>query len=117
MKDLENELRKALSRREPPDGFAERVMAHLEPAPTPKPGWREALISLVRVPSLRLAAAGVVACLLLTLGALHYRRAQQERAAGEAAKAQVMEALRIASQKLNVTLKKVQEADHRPPRT
>jgi hypothetical protein len=117
MKDLENELRKALERREPPDGFAERVLAQLEPAPTPKLGWREALLSLARVPRLRWAAAGVVACLLLTLGALHYRRVQQERAAGEAAKAQVMLALRIASKKLNVTWRKVQEADHRPPRT
>ncbi len=116
MKDLENELRKALERREPPDGFAERVMAQLEPAPTPKPGWREALVPLVRVPGLRWAAAGAVACLLLTLGALHYRRVQQERAAGEAAKAQVMQALRIASSKLNVTMKKVQETDRRLPR-
>lgn len=116
MKDLENELRKALERREPPDGFAERVLARLEPAPAPKPGWREALISLVRVPDLRWATAAVVACLMLTLGALHYRRVQQERAAGEAAKSQVMQALRIASSKLNVTLKKVQEADRRLPR-
>ena len=117
MKDLENDLRKALERREPPAGFAERVLAQLELAPTPKPGWREALISLVRVPSLRWATAGVVACLLLTLGALHYRRVQLERAAGEAAKAQVMQALRIASKKLNVTWRKVQEVDQRPPRT
>ena len=115
MKDLENELRKALERREPPAGFAERVLAQLEPAPTPKPGWREALISLVPVPRLRWAAAGVVACMLLTLGALHYRRVAQERAAGEAAKAQVMQALRIASSKLNVTMKKVQETDRRLP--
>ena len=59
MKDLENDLRKALERREPPAGFAERVLAQLELAPTPKPGWREALISLVRVPSLRWATASV----------------------------------------------------------
>ena len=116
MKDLENELRKALERREAPDGFAERVLAQLEPAPTPKPGWREALISLVRVPRLRWAAAAVVACLVLTFGALHYRHVAQERVAGEAAKAQVMQALRIASSKLNVTLKKVQETDRRLPR-
>src|SRR5574337_1674664 len=116
MKDLENELRKALERREPPDGFAGRVLARLEPAPAPKPGWREALISLVRAPGLRWAVAGVIACLLLTLGALHYQRVQAERAAGQAAKAQVMQALRIASKKLNVTWRKVQEADHRPPR-
>lgn len=117
MKDLENELRKVLERREPPEGFADRVLAQLEPAPTPKPGWREALISLVHIPRLRWVAVGVAACLLLTLGALHYRRVQQERAAGEAAKAQVMQALRIASSKLNVTIKKIQETDRRPPRT
>jgi hypothetical protein len=116
MKDLENELRKALERREPPDGFAERILAQLEPTPNPKRGWREALISLVRLPELRWAAVGAVACLMLTLGALNYRRVQQERAEGEAAKAQVMQALRIASKKLNVTWRKVQEADHRPPR-
>lgn len=117
MKDLENELRSALRRREPPPGFSERVLAQIDAAPAPKARWRLALASLFRMPSFRWAATGVAACLLLTLGALHYRRVKQERAAGEAAKAQVMQALRIASKKLNVTWRKVQEADHRPPRT
>lgn len=117
MKDLENELRKALERREPPPGFARRVLAQLEPAATPKPGWRKALITVARLPRLRWVSAGLAACLLVTLGVVHNRRVQQERAAGEAAKTQVMQALRIASSKLNVTMKKVQETDRRPPRT
>ncbi|MGA2631563.1 MAG: anti-sigma factor [Terriglobia bacterium] len=117
MKDLENELRKALEHREPPPGFAERVLARIEPAATPKPRWREALFAFFRWPRLGWTAAPVVACLLVTLGAVHYRRAQRERAEGEAAKAQVIQALRVASRKLNVTWKKVQETDHRPPRT
>ena len=117
MKDLENELRAALRRREPPAGFTKRVLARIEAAHAPKPGWRQVMAALFRIPSLRWAAAGVMACVLLTLGIAHYRRVQQERAAGEAAKAQVMQALRIASNKLNVTMKKVQGTDRRPPRT
>ncbi|MFB3923410.1 MAG: hypothetical protein ACE145_16945 [Terriglobia bacterium] len=117
MKDLENGLRKALERREPPDGFAEKVLARVEASPTRGRGWREALRAFVRVPSLRWAAAGAVACLLVALGTLHYRHVQRERAAGEAAKAQVMQALHVASSKLNVAMKKVQQADRRPPRT
>jgi hypothetical protein len=117
LKDFENELRKALEHREPPAGFAERILARIEPAATPKPSWREALLALFRLPRLGWTAALVAACLLVSLGAVHYRRVQQERAAGEAAKAQVIQALHLASRKLNVTWKKVQETDHRPPRT
>jgi hypothetical protein len=117
MKDLENELRKALEHREPPPGFVERTLARIEPAATPKPRWREALLAFFRWPRLGWTAALVVACLLVTLGAVHYRRAQREWAEGEAAKKQVIEALHLASRKLNVTWKKVQETDRRPPRT
>ena len=117
MKDLENELRKALEHREPPPGFAEQVLARIEPAATPKPRWREALFAFFRWPRLGWTAALVAVCLLVTLGAAHYHRAQRERVAGEAAKKQVIEALHLASRKLNVTWKKVQETDRRPPRT
>jgi hypothetical protein len=117
MKDLENELRAALRRREPPAGFTQRVLAQIEAAPAPRVGWRRALASLFRMPRLRWAAAGAVACLLLAIGIAHYRQVQRERAEGEAARAQVMQALRIASSKLNVTMKRVQETDRRPPRT
>jgi hypothetical protein len=117
MKDLENELRAALRRREPPAGFTERVQAQIEAAPAPKAGWRRALASLFGIPPLRWVAAGAAACLLLAIGIAHYREVQRQRAEGEAAKVQVMQALRIASSKLNVTMKRVQEPDRRPPRT
>ena len=117
MKDLENELRKAFERREPPPGLAERILARIEPAAPPKPRWREDLFTFFRWPRLGWTAALVAACLLVTLGAVHYRRAQRERAEGEAARKQVIEALHLASRKLNVTWRKVQEADRRTPRT
>lgn len=117
MKDLENELRKALEHREPPPGFTEQVLARIEPAATPKLRWREALAAFFHWPRLGWTAALVAVCLLVTLGAAHYRRAQRERVEGEVAKKQVIEALHLASRKLNVTWRKVQEADRRTPRT
>lgn len=113
MKDLENELRAALRRPEPPPGFTNRVLARIARLPAPQAGRWQGVLSLFRVSKLRWAAASVVICLVMTIGVAQYRRAEHERAKGEAAKVQLMQALQIASTKLNVALKKVQETDRR----
>jgi len=115
MRPLDDELRSALKRREPPAGFAERVMARLagQPGRVRRGGWAQAIGSLFRMPKLRWVAVGAAVCLLLVVGAVRYQR--RERAQGELAKEQLKQALHIASSKLNLAKKRVQEADHRSP--
>ena len=121
MKQLDDELRKALRRREPPPGFSGRVMARVEqlaeertraaakPARAARSPWnpwswfgRRLSVSLG-------AVAAVAAVLLLAVGLALWQqhRIQQERREGEAARAQLLEALRVTSAKLNRVRTKV----------
>ena len=116
MRLLDDELRVALRRREPPEGFAERVLERIAARAPEKPGWREFVRSLWYGPRLRWVMATAVVCLLLAAGGIHYRQVQRERLQGEIAKQQLMKALRIASTKLNVARDKVQKVDRRNSR-
>jgi len=120
MKPLEDELRRALQRRDPPGGFAERMMARVEQqagargSEGVKPRWRWAPWVLWtgfgrRVP---IALAAVAAALALTVSISVWRehRIQEQRREGEAARAQVLEALRITSVKLNRVRERVRAA-------
>jgi hypothetical protein len=113
MRSLDDELRSALRRLEPPAGFVERVMARLAARPAPRAGWAEAVRSFFRMPRLRWAAVGIAACLLLVIGVAQYQR--EQRAQGEMAKVQLKQALHIASSKLNLARKRVQGIDRRSP--
>lgn len=104
MKRLEEELRNALSREDPPEGFAERVLA--EAARTAPSVWRR----LFAMPILRWAMAGAV-CLMLAVAGIEYKQARQEQARGEAAKEQLMQALHITASKLQLAQEKVQNLD------
>jgi hypothetical protein len=116
MKDLENELRSALKRKEPPANFAADVLARIAREPAPRSGWRSALAAIWTTPRLRWAAATALACLLIVVGIVHLHRVERERAQAEAARAQLKQALQIASSKLNGTWRKVQEPEqHVPP--
>lgn len=99
MKELDEGLRDALRREPAPAGFAERVLQRAEEEPRIL-RWnpRRRLVGLA-------AAAALVAAVA---GGIQYRsveRARAERAAGEAAKEQVIKALRITAS----TLQRVQE--------
>ena len=123
MKPLEDELRRALRRREPPPGFAERVLGRVRqeadarnpvstaPGAQPARRIRWAGWSLFG-PRFRLGLAAVVAVLVLAVSLSVWRRhrEEQDRIAGAAARAQVMEALRITSAKLNRVRAKVAAA-------
>jgi hypothetical protein len=116
MKDLENELRSALKHKEPSANFAEDVLARIAREPAPRGRWRKALGAIWTAPRLRWAAAGALAALLVVAGVIHHRRVELEKARGEAAKAELVQALRIASSKLNGTWRKVQpQEQHVPP--
>jgi hypothetical protein len=93
---LENDLKSALARREPPAGFAERVMARV-PQGRKRPARPHAWIAA--------AAAALIA--ILGGSAFEYQRAQKLRLDGERAKAELVLALEIASQKLQHTKAKV----------
>ena len=132
MSRLDDELRKAFRRLEPSEDFAERVAARIAlqqvPArPEPVRWWVPLVEYLnpfaIRKGQLRLAIAGAVVCLIVaTVGVHRYRERQRELVQGEAARAQVIFALHIASAKLNAAQKKVQSLsvdpeDSKPQRT
>jgi len=120
MSRLDEELKIALARHEPPEDFAERIAARiaLGQATREKESghwWRPILRflnpgmplqRLFEAPRARWAIIGVVACLVATFGGYRYREYQNERAQAEMAKAQVIYALQIASTKLNTAQRK-----------
>ena len=105
----DNELKGALRRREPPEGFAEKVLDRvaIENATQSAP-QRESWLRFVTQPLVRWASAAALAGALIA-GGIHYRNVQRERAEGEAAKQQLMLALRIAGTKLQLAKTKVNE--------
>lgn len=107
MNPLEDALRDALRRENPPADFAERVVACVRQPVPEGPAWFWQRLRLVfRAPMLRLATVGA-ACLLLVVGVQHQRR---ERAKAEAARRQVMVALRVTSEALQSVRKQVSES-------
>ena len=114
MNDVEDELRRMLRPVEPPAGFAERVMRALPERQAPAPVTP---LTVVRstprthawqrfsVPA-ALAASLVVAVLLGQHVATD--RAEREQRAGLAASRELMQALRVTSQKLDIAYEAVQ---------
>jgi hypothetical protein len=136
MSKFDDELKLALQREEPSPDFTARVMARIAQLPLSEPQsvkieklreqneWWRKLSEFFRPPQLRWAAAGAMAIILFAtvFGVMQYREHQlelqrqaalAEQAEGERAKEQVMLAMRIASAKLNVAQKKVQETSER----
>jgi hypothetical protein len=112
--DIENELRRLLRPLEAPTGLAERVMRALPEQRAPAPvvalsvvqpaslasGWRR-----ITVPA-TLAASLVVAVILGQHVARE--RVEDEQRAGLAASRELMQALRVTSQKLDAAYQAVQ---------
>ncbi len=129
MNKFDDELKMALRREEPSPDFTARVMARINELPAPrqqeklreKYDWRQKLADFFRPPAMKWAMAAGLAVVLIaaTFGVnrnREHQRAMAEIAAqaeGQRAKEQVMLAMRIASVKLNVAQKKVNEAARR----
>lgn len=94
MSRLDDELRSALRREQPPPGFAERVLARTASKQPGRPWWAAAI------------AAGV-----LLAGGLEFEHQRRIRAQGESAKEQVMLALEITSSKLQFVKEKIHAID------
>lgn len=99
MKPLDDELRNLFQRKEPPEGFAERVLARLDALPT-RLTLGERLLLLLRRPALRWAAVGALACVLAIAGVVRYQHQQRMRAQAEL----TIEALEFAGSELNTAL-------------
>ena len=97
MTEFEDQLRRALERKEPSADFTARMVARATRARRPAWwfGWQ----------SWTAAAVAASLCLGLVLETEHRRREEQQ---GEAAKAQLMQAMHITSAKLRQIHKKVQ---------
>lgn len=97
MNRFEDELRAALGRRDPPAGFAERVMARIDPPPQrlSRARWW--------------AVAAVAASLLVGIALPSYR----EHRRGQEAKEQVLLALHITAEKMAVAQTKVEQLSRR----
>ncbi|MFB3829408.1 MAG: hypothetical protein ACE15B_21745 [Bryobacteraceae bacterium] len=98
--NLDQELKNALGRKEPPEGFAARVMAQVREREA-GPRW----MAWFQKPVMAWAFAAAF-CLMLLAG-IQFQNARLEQARGEKAKEQLMTALRIAGQKLHEVQVKV----------
>jgi hypothetical protein len=99
MSDLEHELKRALTRKDPPPMFEARVLAAARPESRGARGgfWRLRWVS-------------AIAAALLTFGGAAWQHQRTlERARGEEAKARLMLALKIASTKLQKIQNRVDE--------
>jgi len=111
MDPLEEQLKQVLKREQPSSDFTARVLARVKQEEQRRPWWR----SLFIAPSLRWAIA-VVLCILVIGGVIYQREEARQRAEGEAAKQQVMLALRIAGTKVKLAQDRVQQMSDRTSR-
>jgi hypothetical protein len=77
MSRLDDELRKAFGREQPPVDFTTRLLERVAQQPAPKAPWWHRLATLLDPPKLRWVAIGVTASLLLAIGAAQYSRLTQ----------------------------------------
>lgn len=111
MDPLERDLRNALRRVEPSGDFTSRVLARVEQEKHREPRWQKWFAA----PRLVWATA-VVVCVLAVGGLVHQREQARRQAEGEAARGQVMLALRIAGTKVKLAQDRVQQISDRSPR-
>ena len=104
MSRLEDLLKEAMHRREPPAGFTERVLSRIANE-RPIRNRRKSLFDLFRLPQLRWA--GALAAMIALVAGVEFYRQRQIRIEGELAKEQVMLALRITASELQYAKQKV----------
>ncbi len=102
--DLESQLRAALRPVAPKDGFEQRLLARLEAGRRPAPRRPPRVLGRARAAWL---SAGLAAALLAAVGIGHRVQQNRERAAGLEARREVLEALRVTNQKLDLAYRAV----------
>ena len=111
---LEDALRSALRREDAPEGFALQVLARAQQQNATHEVQKTSWLSIFSQPLLRWAAVAAVT-ICVAVGGTYYRNLQRQRAEGEAAKQQLMLALRIAGSKLQLAKSKVNEINTSRP--
>ncbi|HEY1678346.1 MAG TPA: hypothetical protein VGG04_11595 [Candidatus Sulfotelmatobacter sp.] len=105
---LEGALRDALRREDAPPDFAGQVLARLVPQKPERKFSRDPWHAFFTQPLVRWAAFAVITASLVG-GFVHHREIVRQHAQGEAAKQQLMLALRIAGSKLQMARTKVNQ--------
>ena len=108
MKQIEQQLKNALRRQDAPADFSAQVLARVAERNSIPQVPRDPWWSIFTRPLVRWAAITATATSLV-IGGIHYRSLRHERAKGQAAKQQLMLALRIAGSKLQLAKAKVNE--------
>ena len=108
--ELDAALKAALRREEPPAGFEARLMERLASEPKREAALARWLrLPLFHLPVMTRLAFACVLCLMVVAG-VRYGRERQERVEGEAAKAKLMQALRVTGTELQAVREKVLES-------
>jgi hypothetical protein len=109
---MENALRRALRKEEPSAGFAERLMARAaaQDIRTPATTWYSRLGEWFQVRALPARAAVAFALTVAIVAGVRYESVRRERLEGEAAKRQLLLALRVTGSTLHSVQSRVREA-------
>jgi hypothetical protein len=108
MSYLEDDLKTALRRTEPPEGFANRVLARANGPTAAEPSWWQYLTVLVRPPRVQWVALSLIVSVMIPAAGV-YRKERQAHAEGERAKEQLVFAMRVTGNKLHRVHQKVLE--------
>jgi len=103
MTPLDDELRNLLKRKEPPAGFANRVMVVLDERPA-RVTLGQRLSGFFRRPELRWVVVAAVVCVIAVASIIRHKRQQRVRQRAE----QAIMALQIARSELNTALQQAQ---------
>ena len=113
MNEIEEQLHKVLSRKEPPPGFAERLQEKFAAREQRQFRWWKSPFDFLLIPKIRWMVAGLSICLVLSLVYQGYQSHRREQLEGERAKDQLVTALRITNEKLTMVQKKLSKLQNR----
>ena len=109
MSNLEDNLKAALERTDPPPGFSGRVLARLNGQASPQVAWWDPLSVLLRPPRIQWVALSIVLSVAIPFAGIRFQQERRLRAEGEKAKEQLVFAVHIAGNKLHRVQRKVLE--------
>ena len=109
MSNLEENLKAALERAEPPSQFTARVLARLNGQAPPRLSSWELFGVFLRPPRIQWVALSVILSSVIPFAGIQYQKERRLRAEGEKAKDQLVFAVHVAGNKLRRVQQKVLE--------
>ena len=107
--EMNDRLRAALRPIDPGEGFTRKVLASIASQPRPSPAAPFARAA--RSPAVRWLSAALLTCVVVGIVITRGWQVQREQE-GMQARRQVMEALRVTSEKLDVAYRVVKDKEH-----